>query len=95
MNPVDLNSHLSVLDGWLQCPQCSSEKIKRLEDFYYCEGCLAEFPIKRGIPDFRLFADPYISIRDEDEKSERIVGDGSCDFEQLIDRNVGDGDGET
>jgi SAM-dependent methyltransferase len=39
------------------CPRCKGEL-----DSYRCADCSLEFPVICGIPDFRLFADPYIGI---------------------------------
>jgi len=39
------------------CPRCKGE----LGDFT-CTPCSLEFPVICGIPDFRLFSDPYIDI---------------------------------
>ncbi len=43
------------------CPQCRGE-LSRNADEYRCAPCGVQFPIVCGIPDFRLFADPYLSL---------------------------------
>lgn len=45
------------------CPRCKGE----LSD-YRCAACSLEFPVVCGIPDFRLFADPYIGISEDRAK---------------------------
>ena len=43
------------------CPQCR-EPLSVQTKAYWCPVCLLAFPVLCGIPDFRLFADPYIDI---------------------------------
>jgi len=40
---------------------------------YYCSSCDRYYPIRFGIPDFRLAPDPYISIDDEVKKIDRFI----------------------
>lgn len=40
---------------------------------YICEACHRTYPIRLGIPDFRVFPDPYISVEDEMEKARRLI----------------------
>lgn len=53
------------------CPQCKSE-LRREEGGYACEACGLHFPVICGIPDFRLFADPYIDIAADRAKGEAL-----------------------
>jgi SAM-dependent methyltransferase len=39
---------------------------------YHCRACRRRYPIVCGIPDFRLFPDPYISFEDEYDKARRL-----------------------
>jgi SAM-dependent methyltransferase len=57
-----------VIDSWLElvCPVCKSELFETRESKRHeglrCEGCALTYPIVLGIPDLRIFPDPYISI---------------------------------
>lgn len=57
------------LDEMLACPVCN-RPVKHGTGSYRCTGCSRLFPIRYGIPDFRLAPDPYISIADEIRKIE-------------------------
>jgi SAM-dependent methyltransferase len=41
-------------------------------DAYDCARCAAHFPVVLGIPDFRLFPDPWIGLDDDREKARRL-----------------------
>ena len=51
---------------------------------YRCEGCARQFPVRFGIPDFRLHPDPYISIDAEIEKIDRLMSGGEKSFIELL-----------
>ena len=53
------------------CPRCKGELIET-EEGYRCDPCALAFPILCGIPDFRLFADPYIGIEADRAKGEAL-----------------------
>ena len=55
------------------CPQCHGPVILDAEA-YRCSACRRTYPIVFGIPDFRLFPDPYISLEDEYKKA-RVLAD--------------------
>ena len=57
------------------CPACSGN-IERNELEYRCAACSRVFPIRYGIPDFRLMPDPYISVEAEIGKIEGFVAPG-------------------
>src|SRR5438045_1198810 len=59
------------LDDLLACPACAKSLV-RDERSYHCIACDRYYPIRFGIPDFRLAPDPYISIDDEVKKIERF-----------------------
>lgn len=69
------SSTFQWLDELLQCPACASV-VAPADDHYRCEVCPRRFPIRFGIPDFRLLPDPYISIEDEISKIERFSAPG-------------------
>jgi len=63
------------LDDLLQCPACESA-VARADDHYRCDVCARRFPIRFGIPDFRLAPDPYISVDDEIRKIKNFMSPG-------------------
>lgn len=50
------------------CPKCKAI-LSGESEAYYCHRCQRRYPVLLGIPDFRLFPDPYISIEDDHRKS--------------------------
>jgi ubiquinone/menaquinone biosynthesis C-methylase UbiE/uncharacterized protein YbaR (Trm112 family) len=54
------------------CPLCKGP-LEFAADAYTCPACARRYPIIWGIPDFRLFPDPYISIEDDHRKTLRIA----------------------
>jgi 2-polyprenyl-3-methyl-5-hydroxy-6-metoxy-1,4-benzoquinol methylase/uncharacterized protein YbaR (Trm112 family) len=59
------------LDELLACPACAKSLVRN-DRSYHCTACERYYPIRFGIPDFRLAPDPYISIDDEVKKIERF-----------------------
>jgi ubiquinone/menaquinone biosynthesis C-methylase UbiE len=55
-----------------RCPRCKGA-LASTPDAYACLSCGRDYPIVWGIPDFRLFPDPYISIEDDHRKALRIA----------------------
>ena len=67
------------------CPRCKGT-LTSLTDSYHCPACRAHYPIILGIPDFRVFPDPYIDIVEDRRKAERIFERASVsDFSTLVD----------
>jgi len=54
------------------CPQCKGG-LGRLEGGYRCDSCARTYPVVLGIPDFRVFPDPYISYEDDYRKAQYLV----------------------
>jgi ubiquinone/menaquinone biosynthesis C-methylase UbiE/uncharacterized protein YbaR (Trm112 family) len=54
------------------CPQCKGE-LEESPDNYFCRACSRRFPIVLGIPDFRVFPDPYIDYKDDWEKAGKLA----------------------
>lgn len=54
------------------CPRCHAP-VNREESRYRCIACAAAYPIVLGIPDFRVLADPWISIDDDRAKATRLT----------------------
>jgi ubiquinone/menaquinone biosynthesis C-methylase UbiE/uncharacterized protein YbaR (Trm112 family) len=66
------------------CPKCKAA-LKFGNNAYYCQRCRNDYPVILGIPDFRLYPDPYISIEDDRRKGERLFREGSGkSFEDLV-----------
>jgi 2-polyprenyl-3-methyl-5-hydroxy-6-metoxy-1,4-benzoquinol methylase len=53
------------------CPRCGGDLVSE-PDAYDCVRCDAHFPVVLGIPDFRLFPDPWIGLEDDREKARRL-----------------------
>ena len=68
------------------CPACKGS-LDSASDSFHCGHCRRDFPIILGIPDFRLFDDPYISIEDDRRKGLALAeAYESESFEQLVAR---------
>lgn len=67
-----------------RCPSCEASVL--LEgDAYRCQACGRSYPVVAGIPDFRLFADPYIGLEEDREKALRLADRAErSDFEGLV-----------
>lgn len=55
----------------LVCPRCRAD-VTEAPDGHHCSGCYATYPTVAGIPDFRITADPWISIEDDRDKARRL-----------------------
>ncbi len=53
------------------CPRCHGA-LERATESYRCIPCAAEYPVVLGIPDFRLFPDPWIGLEDDRTKARRL-----------------------
>lgn len=66
------------------CPICKGE-LEVMDRAYRCRPCDRAYPVEVGIPDFRIFDDPYIEQEEDREKAKRIAAEfANCDFEGLI-----------
>lgn len=54
------------------CPRCRGPLAKE-EPGYRCLTCSATYPIVLGIPDFRVLADPWISMEDDRAKAAKLM----------------------
>ncbi len=68
----------------LVCPRCKGDLLVDAEAFS-CFHCVKRFPITNGIPDFRIYPDPYLSLAEDDRRA-HLVLDKFNDFslEQLL-----------
>ena len=66
------------------CPRCKSALISS-PDSYSCTVCNSHYPIVLGIPDFRVFPDPYIDTSEDRRKAERLFERAAVsDFRELV-----------
>ncbi len=66
------------------CPRCKAALTSTTYG-YTCAACNAHYPIILGIPDFRVFPDPYIDIVEDRRKAERIFERAAnSDFSTLV-----------
>ncbi|HET6566592.1 MAG TPA: methyltransferase domain-containing protein [Rhodothermales bacterium] len=68
----------------LCCPICKGDLDRRV-DAYRCPTCDRTYPVVLGIPDFRVFPDPYISIENDRKKGEFLQANAAhLNFENLV-----------
>ena len=69
----------------LVCPLCTGELSPR-EQAYECPRCAREYPVVCGIPDFRLWPDPFIGIEEDRRKGALLAEAGrSRGFREMLD----------
>lgn len=56
----------------LVCPSCHGD-LSVSSDAYHCAPCNRAYAVFLGIPDFRLFADPYLSFADDARRAEMVA----------------------
>lgn len=54
------------------CPECKGMLVEQSET-YHCPQCNRTYPVVLGIPDFRIFPDPYISMEDDRRKAKALA----------------------
>lgn len=69
------------------CPVCKADLRKHKENQYFsCVSCKRDYPIVLGIPDFRLFDDPYISKKEDWDRGRTLFEKyGGLDFSESLD----------
>jgi SAM-dependent methyltransferase len=68
----------------LVCPQCRGS-VRKDAEAYFCAACSRVYPEICGIPDFRLFPDPYIDISADREKARHLAAATTgMSFEQAV-----------
>ncbi len=66
------------------CPLCRGG-LNILENGYNCKTCQKEYPLHAGIPDFRVFPDPYLDFQEEYKRTEIILaGLEKYDLKELL-----------
>ncbi len=75
------------LPAWLEsilvCPICKGS-LGKGDAAYSCRPCARNYPVRRGIPDFRLEPDPYISIEGELVKIGKLFDGPERSFHDLL-----------
>lgn len=67
------------------CPTCRG-KLEVSETDYRCAACSRTFGVHAGIPDFRVFPDPYLDFLEDRERTEIVLaGLEKYDLEKLLD----------
>jgi ubiquinone/menaquinone biosynthesis C-methylase UbiE/uncharacterized protein YbaR (Trm112 family) len=56
---------------WLWCPLCKGALLAQGEGFH-CVRCQRTYPVVLGIPDLRVYPDPYISIEVDHDKGYQV-----------------------
>ena len=56
----------------LCCPLCK-EQLSHKDDTLECKGCGKTYPIISGIPDLRVFGDPYLGFEDDYKRTNLVV----------------------
>jgi SAM-dependent methyltransferase/uncharacterized protein YbaR (Trm112 family) len=70
------------IDDLLACPACRSA-VENVDSGYRCTSCHRAYPIRYGIPDFRVAPDPYISVDSEIAKIEGFAAPGRS-FAEMV-----------
>jgi ubiquinone/menaquinone biosynthesis C-methylase UbiE/uncharacterized protein YbaR (Trm112 family) len=66
------------------CPQCKGA-LDLSGDAYSCLECGRKYPVVLGIPDFRVFPDPYIDYEDDYKKAQYLADQSAeLDFKGLV-----------
>jgi len=66
------------------CPRCKG-RLEAEPEAYACARC-GRYPVVLGIPDFRVFPDPYIEMEEDRRKGARLAErSGATDFVGLLD----------
>ena len=69
-HPLDLLP--SLREVAFVCPLCRND-LDILTEGYKCESCEKEYTLHDGIPDFRVFPDPYLNFEEDYERTEIVL----------------------
>lgn len=74
----------SLHDIRFVCPKCRG-KLKIIETGYTCAACVKIYSLHAGIPDFRVFPDPFLTYEEDHERTEIVLGAlENLEFEKLL-----------
>jgi len=67
------------------CPICRGQ-LTATAGGYGCPGCERTYPVHGGIPDFRVFPDPYLDFDEDRARTEKVLAalDAYPDLESLL-----------
>src|SRR3989449_9933399 len=69
---------------WLRCPLCKGQ-LDFSASGYHCAACCRDFPVVLGIPDLRVYPDPYLSFEDDRRKGQVLQARAeTVDFAELV-----------
>jgi len=71
----------------LCCPRCRGDlapAVQNGEGSLRCHGCAHDYPVILGIPDLRIFADPYIDLDADLAKGRRLKAEGGRSWEDQV-----------
>lgn len=54
------------------CPLCRGQ-LDVLEQGYHCSVCERTYPLHGGIPDFRIFPDPFLNLKEDHDRTEIVL----------------------
>lgn len=81
-HPLGLLKSLQAID--FVCPQCRGH-LQIRTDGYECTSCKKNYKLHAGIPDFRVFPDPFLSYKEDYERTEIILQEiENLEFEKLL-----------
>lgn len=82
IHPLKLLPSLRTVD--FVCPLCRSA-LEVLENGYHCSTCQKDYLLHDGIPDFRVFPDPFLNFQEDFERTEIVLaGLEKFDLEKLL-----------
>ena len=74
----------SLRDIKFVCPKCHG-KLDVIENGYECPICGKEYLLHDGIPDFRVFPDPFLTYEEDAERTEIVLAAlEKLNFEELL-----------
>lgn len=84
---------MQAITRYLCCPECKKEIVLKEKEAFYCPSCNHTYPIVCGIPDFRVFAPPYIDIENDvnmartlDSKFDEVSHDAPVRFRMKLEK---------
>jgi SAM-dependent methyltransferase len=73
----------SLRDVALVCPLCHGD-LHGLQEAFQCPACARTYPLHGGIPDFRVFPDPYLSLDEDRRRTEKVLAALDRPFAELL-----------
>jgi ubiquinone/menaquinone biosynthesis C-methylase UbiE/uncharacterized protein YbaR (Trm112 family) len=69
-HPADLLP--SLHDVAFVCPRCRGDLVV-LDEGYFCSDCQKTYLVHAGIPDFRVFPDPYLTYEEDRQRTQIVL----------------------